>query len=186
MLARKLEFVSSSGITVNLLKPIQFGWLGVPLFFVLSGYLLGSQLANRTLSAKYILGFWKRRFLRIYPAVWAQLIILILVSGLVPGIIAPFSRNKLFRNILLYVNLPPWMTTPINEIWWTLPVELGFYLMLPFMILLAKKIGWLTVLILSLALTITWRSGVIVLHETQNYSQYLIILDSIPGSLGRR
>ncbi len=183
MLARKLEFVNFAGITLNLSIPIHFGWLGVPLFFVLSGYLLGSQLANRDLSAKFVIGFWKRRFLRIYPAAWVQLITLIAINEVLPGIISPFSSAELLRNILLYVNLPPWMTTPINEIWWTLPVELGFYILLPFMILLAKKFGWFTVLILSLGLTISWRAGVIFFFETQNYSQYLIILDSIPGSL---
>ncbi len=136
MLARKLEFVNFAGITLNLSIPIHFGWLGVPLFFVLSGYLLGSQLANRDLSAKFVIGFWKRRFLRIYPAAWVQLITLIAINEVLPGIISPFSSAELLRNILLYVNLPPWMTTPINEIWWTLPVELGFYILLPFMILL--------------------------------------------------
>jgi peptidoglycan/LPS O-acetylase OafA/YrhL len=183
MLARNLESLSFAGITLNLSIPIQFGWLGVPLFFVLSGYLLGSQLVNRNLSPGYVIGFWKRRFLRIYPAAWAQLVILIVINEALPGIISPFSSGDLLRNVLLYVNLLPWMTTPINEIWWTLPVELGFYILLPFMILLANKIGWLAVLIMSLTLTVSWRAGVQIFFEAQSYSQYLIILDSIPGSL---
>ena len=46
-----------------------FGWMGVPLFFVLSGYLLGGQVARVELTGTFLKRFWVRRFLRIYPAV---------------------------------------------------------------------------------------------------------------------
>jgi len=66
-----------------------FGWLGVPLFFVLSGYLLGGQVIHRSLSVIFLRTFWARRLLRIYPAVWFHLGVLVLVAPLVTGLIRP-------------------------------------------------------------------------------------------------
>ncbi|GIR70796.1 MAG: hypothetical protein CM15mP74_20470 [Halieaceae bacterium] len=62
-----------------------FGWMGVPLFFVLSGYLLGGQVAHTELDGAFLRRFWLRRFLRIYPAVWAELIILLLLGTVIGG-----------------------------------------------------------------------------------------------------
>ena len=54
---------------------IGFGWMGVPLFFILSGWLLGAQvIANSTAAVFSLRRFWLRRVLRIYPAVWFELV----------------------------------------------------------------------------------------------------------------
>ena len=63
-----------------MLNPVSyfgFGWLGVPLFFVLSGYLLGSKVIDQRLNRGFITRFWRRRLLRIYPAVWFHLLVLL-------------------------------------------------------------------------------------------------------------
>jgi peptidoglycan/LPS O-acetylase OafA/YrhL len=48
----------------------RFGWMGVDLFFVLSGYLIGSQLLKPYLAGETpsIAGFYRRRIYRILPA----------------------------------------------------------------------------------------------------------------------
>ena len=66
---------------------IGFGWMGVPLFFILSGWLLGAQVLANEPSPQFLRRFWLRRFLRIYPAVWAELLVLLLVAGAIPGLI---------------------------------------------------------------------------------------------------
>ena len=61
----------------SLLDPtayVGFGWMGVPLFFILSGWLLGGQVIRADITTGYLRHFWTRRFLRIYPAVWACLL----------------------------------------------------------------------------------------------------------------
>ena len=102
---------------------IGFGWMGVPLFFILSGWLLGAQVVANEPSPQFLRRFWLRRFLRIYPAVWAELLVLLLVAGAIPGLVTQAGYDTLPFQFLLWVNLPPVMVEPLNLVWWTLPVE---------------------------------------------------------------
>lgn len=175
--------VEFAGTSWNLFMQINFGWLGVPLFFVLSGYLLGGQLKHKTLSADTLLHFWRRRAFRIYPAVWAQLLTLALVSYWVPSLFPSITSFDLIQNLLLWINMPPWMTSPINGVWWTLPIELSFYAALPLLILLQRKVGWIAATFACFVLAIVWRYSVITTLPTDNYVQYLPLLDMLPGSI---
>ena len=56
------------------LLPVAFGWLGVPLFFVLSGFCIHYSTLKRT--APFATGdFYWRRFLRIYPAYFVCVVV---------------------------------------------------------------------------------------------------------------
>ncbi|WP_041523954.1 acyltransferase family protein [Gilvimarinus agarilyticus] len=167
----------------NLFMQIEFGWLGVPLFFVLSGYLLGGQLKHQQLTGATLIHFWRRRFMRIYPAVWLQLTILALISYWLPSLLPSTSTPELIRNALLWINMPPWMTKPINGVWWTLPIELSFYIALPLLILLQRKIGWIATTAACFALAISWRYAVIEALPSSHYVKHLPVLDMLPGSI---
>ena len=55
----------------------EYGWLGVDIFFVLSGYLIGTQLfkeITRT-GAVDFKSFYLRRAFRIFPAFWVCLLV---------------------------------------------------------------------------------------------------------------
>ena len=162
---------------------IGFGWLGVPLFFILSGWLLGGQVIQARMSFRYLGRFWGRRFLRIYPAVWAELIVLLLIASLIPGLVGQASYDTLLLQFLLWLNLPPFMATPLNLVWWTLPVELSFYLLLPFIGWLARKVRWQLLLFVSLAITMSWRYWIFSTAEVDNYLLVLPVLDSLIGTL---
>ena len=83
------------------------GWMGVPLFFILSGYLLGGQLATKPLTKKTILLFWKRRFLRIYPAYWLQLCVLF-IFGYLTGLHFRIDNwQGGLQHFFLWLNMPP-------------------------------------------------------------------------------
>ena len=187
------QFFPASGVWLQqsvpantLLDPtiyIGFGWMGVPLFFILSGWLLGGQLIHADVTPGYLRHFWTRRFLRIYPAVWAELLILLLLAGLIPGLITQASYDTLHLQFLLWLNLPPAMATPMNLVWWTLPVELGFYLFLPLIAWITSRIGWWQALSVALALTMGWRVWIFTSSEVNNYLDVLPVLDSLPGVL---
>lgn len=159
------------------------GWMGVYLFFVLSGYLLGSQLSEQPLSKTTVFTFWKRRFLRIYPAFWFQLSIL-LTFGALTGLFFHFTSWQYgIQHFILWVNLPPAWVSPMNPVWWTLPIELSFYLLLPFVIYLQRKVGISVVLLATVGLMFVWRTIIIQQHPDVNLSTVVPLLDAIPGSL---
>jgi peptidoglycan/LPS O-acetylase OafA/YrhL len=187
------QFFPSGGVWIQkhfpadtLLDPttyIGFGWMGVPLFFILSGWLLGGQVIRAPINLSYLKNFWKRRFLRIYPAVWTELIVLLLIADSVPGLIKELSYDTLHLQFLLWINLPPFMAPPINLVWWTLPVELGFYLLLPLLGWLSGFVTWRVMLLSSLAITLCWRVWIFQTANVDNYLVVLPVLDSLAGTL---
>lgn len=181
--ARHHMSVNMFGSIWDLGMLLDFGWLGVPLFFVLSGYLLTSQLLDRNLDRKNLGRFWLRRALRIYPAFWLQLLVLLVLARLFTFMPQLTGIGDITRHVLLWINMPPWMTAPMNGVWWTLPVELSFYLILPFLVMLSRRIGWLSTLSGAIVITICWRYSVMYLYEGSNYSSHLNVLDAIPGTL---
>ena len=170
----------------SLLDPtayIGFGWMGVPLFFILSGWLLGGQVIRADITAGYLRHFWTRRFLRIYPAVWAELLVLLLLARSIPELIDAASYNTLHLQFLLWLNLPPFMAAPLNLVWWTLPVELAFYLLLPLLGWCAGFVNWRVLLLSSLSITLAWRFLIFSTAEVDNYLVILPVLDSLLGTL---
>ena len=109
-------------------SPLRHGWLGVPVFFVLSGIVLYLPFADGSRPANALV-FWVRRLLRIFPAYWAAFA-LCAVAVLVTGgtLMKPLSQFVLTNE---YQGMHYEALLPQS---WTLAVELGFYLLLPALI----------------------------------------------------
>src|SRR5881275_3031927 len=111
----------------------RFGWIGVDLFFVLSGYLIGGQLLAPLARDEHIkLGrFFTRRALRIMPAYFVVLAIYFLL---------PASREyaemsqPLWKFLFSVQNIALHGGTAFSHAW-SLAVEDQFYLALPFLLL---------------------------------------------------
>lgn len=162
---------------------IGFGWMGVPLFFILSGWLLGGQVLSNKNSTRFAVRFWLRRLLRIYPAVWAELLILACLGVVIDGLISSANRETMHLQFLLWINLPPQMAQPLNLVWWTLPVELSFYLLLPLVGRLASLGDWKILLAVACLVTFGWRWWIFSSHDVTNYLDLLPVMDSLPGVL---
>src|SRR5262249_54468852 len=108
-----------------------FGWIGVDLFFVLSGYLIGNQIFkplaagdNPSLGAFFI-----RRFLRTLPCYYAVLGIYFLWND---GA-APTAKYVFFtQNFGIPETFAPS---------WSLCVEEQFYLLFPLIVLALHRLG---------------------------------------------
>src|SRR5213083_1307408 len=111
----------------------RFGWIGVDLFFVLSGYLIGGQLlAPLARNQRIKLGrFFTRRALRIMPAYFVVLAIYFLLPSW-----REYSEmsQPLWKFLLSVQNIALHGGTAFSHAW-SLAVEDQFYLALPFLLL---------------------------------------------------
>ena len=103
--------------------------IGVPVFFVISGFLLyrpfvAARVAGSPPTAAR--SFWKRRFLRIFPGYWLCLFV---VAFVMTG--QPLPTGAFLERVFLvqqYGSHP--IGAPVQQAW-TLTVEIAFYLFLP-------------------------------------------------------
>ncbi len=109
-----------------------FGGSGVTLFFILSGFLLFLPYAKALLfqsSWPSIKQFYIRRALRILPAYYIALFIIILLFQ--RQYLNPQLWNQLFLFLTLFMDSTPQTFRALNGPFWTLAVEWQFYLLLP-------------------------------------------------------
>ena len=111
----------------------RFGWIGVDLFFVLSGYLIGGQLLAALAREQSIkLGrFFARRVFRIVPAYFVILAVYFLLPSWREY---PDMAQPLWRFLLSVQNIALHGETAFSHAW-SLAVEDQFYLALPFLLL---------------------------------------------------
>jgi len=109
------------------LKPLNIGYAGVTVFFVLSGFILTWTHDPR----RGLKDFYLRRFARIYPS-HLTVVVVLLILGVVWGVTTPIDRT-----LLQIVLLQPWSPDPeqlraLNEASWSLGAEFFFYALFPF------------------------------------------------------
>ena len=110
------------------------GWIGVDLFFVLSGFLVSGLLFAEFKAHGRIapLRFYARRAWKIYPPYFVMLaatVALILTQG------GDFERGQLLAEVFFYQNY-------VRGLWnhtWSLAIEEHFYLLLPLVCLLVLR-----------------------------------------------
>ena len=114
------------------------GWMGVDLFFVLSGYLVGRILLRHGDRGIWT-GLWtylRRRALRILPAYYAVLLATTLGAFPLYG----FASQDLGQRLLYHLAmLQDYLPSDINVVFWSLGVEMKFYLLAPFLLLFAVR-----------------------------------------------
>ncbi len=114
----------------------RWGWIGVDLFFVLSGYLIGGQLLaplarNQSINLKR---FFARRALRIMPAYFVILAIYIFL----PSWREYPEMTPWWRFLVSVQNIGLHGGTAFSHAW-SLAVEDQFYLALPFILLFVNR-----------------------------------------------
>ena len=110
----------------------RFGWIGVDLFFVLSGYLIAGQLLSILARGKQpgVLRFYSRRALRILPAFLAIAAIYFFLPSLREYPLMP----PVWKFLSFTQNLGLRGGTTFSHAW-SLCIESQFYLLLPFVLL---------------------------------------------------
>lgn len=120
---------------------------GVPIFFFLSGMLVTSSLA----SSRSVESFYGKRIRRVFPALWLSFTFAIILLISFHQLTAAELKLPAFwlwvvtqLSFLQFYN-PEFFrhfgTGVVNGSLWTISVEIGFYLVLPFIVLAAIKIA---------------------------------------------
>ena len=107
----------------------QYGYLGVELFFMISGFVILYSTQNRK-----FLDFWKRRFLRLYPMYWIGITFVFLASNLWFWKMAGPDAGRWLVGFTMF-------PTAFNFEWvdpahWFLARELQFYVFVSFFMLI--------------------------------------------------
>ena len=117
------------------------GWVGVDLFFVLSGFLITGILYDTRSDPKFFRNFYARRALRIFPLYYGLLLVLIAVSS-------AQGYHWLLKGTVLYLTYlhtlwiggvgyttAPWVN--INHLW-SLAIEEQFYFVWPLLVFVLR------------------------------------------------
>jgi len=97
-----------------------YGWLGVYLFFLISGFVICMSAWGRGVGS-----FLVSRAVRLYPAYWLSIVVITLVLLVWP--MRPVSWPGTLVNLTMFQDA--FGQPPVAEVYWTLWAELRFYLL---------------------------------------------------------
>ncbi|GHC74232.1 acyltransferase family protein [Streptomyces cinnamoneus] len=103
--------------------PASYGWLGVQLFFLISGFVICMSSWDRSVG-----DFAVSRVTRLYPAYWFAVLAVSLVVSLWPS---PVNAVPALRTVVVNLTMlqDPLGVDPVDGVYWTLWVEMRFYLL---------------------------------------------------------
>jgi peptidoglycan/LPS O-acetylase OafA/YrhL len=153
------------------------GWIGVDVFFVLSGFLITSILLEKPGAPNYYKAFFARRLLRVVPLYW---VFLALYLSLGPWFLsfAP-ATEPLKQSIERSRDQLPWLWSYTGNLWmvatkqllegalqpvWSLCVEIHFYLAWPFLIRAVPRRTLAKILVVALIALPLLRVGLLAAH----------------------
>ena len=130
-----------------IVEPLKFiakpGWLGVHIFFVISGYCIAASAYKIVVKNRTPWYFLKNRILRLFPVYWLAFILTIAINL----IASPFNRTGFWDNLphtwQSWVGniflIQPYIKEPYYVVvYWSLVVEIAFYLLVVILLIFAN------------------------------------------------
>ena len=159
MLYHFLPLGDGDSVVVNAVYELTgAGWLGVDLFFILSGFLITRILVTSRKHPGYFRNFYSRRFLRIFPLYYGVLAVVLLTPLMLPALRTPEFTSQIWSSqgwLWLYgMNWHHWWHgewlfdaewIELNH-FWSLAVEEQFYLAWPLLLWALPPRAWIPVL----------------------------------------
>ncbi|MFS8038006.1 acyltransferase family protein [Xanthobacter sp. AM11] len=145
------------------IPPFGGGFIGVDVFFVISGFLITSILYREMSGGSFsLVDFYDRRIRRIFPALFVVLAVTTLLAALVlmprqmGGYVATLIPSALFYANIHFTDLinyfgPKADETPLLHLW-SLAVEEQFYIFFPLLLFVLMKAGGRRLAVPGLAL----------------------------------
>lgn len=122
-----------TGANIGIMPFLIWGFTGVHLFFVLSGYLISRPFLKALIEGGNLPSmsrFYLRRFLRIYPAYFVSLLVFLALRQ-VTHTNVPDAFNIVTHVALIFNYFDSHYFFAINPVFWSLAIEAQFYILLP-------------------------------------------------------
>jgi peptidoglycan/LPS O-acetylase OafA/YrhL len=166
------------------------GWMGVDLFFVLSGFLITGILLDTKDNKKYYINFIGRRILRIFPLYYMVLgVILFVIPTFWSSIYLPHFSYYTKHQSWFWLYTQNWLYSrdgfPQNHLlvhFWTLGVEEQFYLLWPWAIRYIPRRHLVKASLILCIVAIVYRLlplTIIHLENTYRYMSTIARMDSL-------
>ncbi|MGI5134192.1 MULTISPECIES: acyltransferase family protein [unclassified Streptomyces] len=111
-----------SEIMPTVFRFASYGWIGVEIFFVISGFVICMSCWGRTPRQFFI-----SRVIRLYPAYWFAIVFTTLVLTVLPGVWGRLQPRELLLNFTMLQTGSG--VANVDGVYWTLWSELRFYLL---------------------------------------------------------
>jgi peptidoglycan/LPS O-acetylase OafA/YrhL len=155
-------------------------WVGVDLFFVLSGFLITGILYDSVSSGGYFKNFYARRVLRIFPLYYGFLLLLLCLTrplhlrwNGMQYILLTYTQNLgIFTRDYTMFRPAPFLN--LNH-FWSLAVEEQFYLVWPLIVYFVRDARKLIPTAIALSVGALILRIVLVAHGAPNYMVYVFI-----------
>ncbi len=151
------------------IEGMRAGWMGVDLFFALSGFLITGILLDTKGTPGYLRNFYARRTLRIFPLYFTFLAALFII-----GPLTPLAHNEDFQTVR---EIQGWLWSYLTNVFiswkgelavpfhlshlWSLALEEQFYLVWPFIVLALPARAVLRACLVLSAAAVALRVGIV-------------------------
>lgn len=183
--------IGLAGADFDLSPYAMFGWIGVDIFFVLSGFLLtrvaldrGARLARSDNAAgrsgwvaEPYGTYLTRRILRVFPAYYACITVLLFLAA--AGIYRELPGTlDMAIHVVMSHNFVEKYITSINGVFWTLPFEWHFYLVFPLLFAFQARAGAVALYVCAAAIVLATKAQVMITDDGFGQTLVLIRLDA--------
>lgn len=147
--------------STGVLSWFRIGWMGVDLFFVISGFVIGlSAFAeiDKSGAGKFRQPFFARRVARVVPLHY--LTMLVFVAFIVPELLFRHFWENIVTHLLFIHNLHPRSHGALNGSNWSLATEMQFYLLMLFVAPWLRVGKWWVIAAVCISISWAWRFGV--------------------------
>jgi peptidoglycan/LPS O-acetylase OafA/YrhL len=165
---------------------LHLGWLGVDLFFVISGFVIAysALILYRRQPGAFANSYWRRRLSRILPLYLLTLVLWIAWTATTFFNHAPGDWAwQVFTHLAFIHNFFPETHGSIDGPNWSLAVEMQFY------VAVALLIGWIDrvpgwrIWLYGIVISCAWRAGMVMTYGEAGASILFIRTTQLPGSL---
>jgi|GEM_PF-532354 len=147
--------------STGMLSWFRVGWMGVDLFFVISGCVIGLSAfsaIDRLGEERFRWPFFLRRLARIVPLHYLTLLVFVIFIS--PDLLFQNFWSDFGAHLLFLHNLDPIFHGAINGSNWSLGVEMQFYVLMLLLAPWMRNARWWLPFALALAVSWSWRYGV--------------------------